>query len=295
MFASRLVSPIRMVTGGQMTSFRSSVRRAAPFLVAIITLLVVGVPVNAQAQLRFDAALGLVDPTAANSQAAPLASRGQEWEARSWRERHPLGFPTLIGTAAGAAIGCWLGAATQTYEEVSCAYLAPPFGLLGAAIGVVPGMVMEKQHENHSLSFNEVRRQVKPGTPVVAFVQGRRETLGRVVAVAGNGLTVRAMDGSTSNMSGREGTWHFRTDSLKNGILIGTAIGAVATVVNYREAGSGAISGVPIWALIGALADRAISHRRLVLNEPSDTSAASFRFEPRLGVHSAGLALHASF
>ena len=226
---------------------------------------------------------------------APADAQAQtQGPEKSWRQRHPVMFDTLIGTAAGAAVGCALGAAS--HSEVSCGYLAAPFGLLGAAIGVVPGLATERRNERNPLSFEDVHRRVKTGTTVV-FVNARGETTaGKVVDVSGDVLTMRSEDGSTRALTSGAGLWHLTSDSLKNGIVIGAAIGGVISVANYKDgAGAGAITGVPIWALIGALADRAFGHQVLTANEEAPGSSATLQVSPWFGKRSGGVALSLGF
>lgn len=236
---------------------------------------------------------------------APMVAYGQDPQTgqqtqngphKTWRHRHPVLFDTLIGTAAGAAVGCALGAAAQDHEDVSCAYLAAPYGLLGAAIGVVPGIVTERRYERDPLSFDELRRHVKPGTTVVVLDASGNKTTGKVVDVTGDSLSLRAGDGSTRTISGDATIWHLTSDSLTNGILIGAALGAAISVANYKDgAGAGAITGVPIWALLGALADRAFGHQRLTANEPGGRSAAIVKVTPWLGKRSSGVSVAVAF
>src|SRR5262245_8768020 len=173
----------------------------------------------------------------------------------SWRGRHPVAFDTLIGTAAGAAVGCALGA--SSHSDLSCAYLAGPYGLLGAAIGVVPGMVTERRNERNPLLPEELRRRVKPGTTLVVVNARGDKTVGKVVDIAGDSVTMRSADGVTTTLAAGTGTWHLTSDSLINGILIGAALGSAIAVVNYKNGApaAGALAGVGIWALIGALTD----------------------------------------
>jgi F0F1-type ATP synthase assembly protein I len=122
----------------------------------------------------------------------------------------------------------------------------------------LPGMITERHHEADALSFADLRQRLKSGTRVI-IVEGRQRTvIGKVVEVSGDSITVRAPDNSSSAVLPGQGTaWHLRTDSLINGTLIGAAFGAVISVANYQNGvGAGAISGVPIWALIGVLTDR---------------------------------------
>ena len=73
---------------------------------------------------------------------------------------------------------------------------------------------------------------------------------------------MRSMDGTTTTLAGQTSTWHLTSDSLKNGMLIGAALGAAVAVFNYKDGASaaGAITGVPIWALIFTLVDRGFKH-----------------------------------
>ncbi len=221
--------------------------------------------------------------------------QNQNGEDQSWRDQHPMLFATLIGTAAGAAAGCALGAARQHAEDVSCPYLMAPFGLLGAAIGSVSGMATERRHERNPVTFAAVKRRVKSGTLVMKVSQGRRETVGRVVDASGDSLVVRAGDGTTTTIAGSTTTWQLRSDSLTNGILIGAGVGTAGAVFNYKDgAGAGALIGVPIWALIGALTDRAFKHERLLV-DAGPARSASIRVIPWFGFRHAGIALHAAF
>lgn len=266
-----------------MTSCRSRSNRLLVFLAGfgVQGLLNLGVPVDAHAQ----APSGVSFPGQTQSGAS----------SKSWRQRHPVLFDTLIGTAAGAAAGCALGAAAHD-SEVSCGYLVAPFGLLGAAIGVVPGLATERRNERDPMSFDELRRRVKPGTAVVVVNPGRARTAGKVLDISGDALTIRAVDGSTATLTSGAATWHLVSDSLKNGIVIGAAVGAVAAVVNYKDgAGAGAITGVPIWALIGALADRAIKHQVVTVDEHAGRPSAFLRLSPWLGKRSGGVALSVAF
>jgi hypothetical protein len=219
-------------------------------------------------------------PATAHAQAQP--------QEKSWRERHPVAFDTLIGTAAGAAVGAALGAKHDA--DVPWPALAAGYGLLGAAIGVVPGMVTERRNERDSLSPDELRRRVKNGTTIVIVnAQGQR-TVGKVVDVSGDSVTMRAADGTTTTVPAARGTWHLTSDSLKNGILIGAAVGSVFAVVNYKDGASagGAVAGVGIWALLGALADRAFGHQVLTATEGATGSSAIFKLTPWLGKRGSG-------
>ena len=227
---------------------------------------------------------------------APATAHAQaQTPEKSWRERHPVAFDTLIGTAGGAAVGAAL--ATRHDADVPWPYLAAGYGLLGAAVGVVPGMVTERRNERDALSANELSRRVKIGTTfVIVNAQGRR-TIGKVVDVSGDSVTMRAADGSTTTMPAGRGTWHLTSDNLKNGILIGAAIGSVSAVVNYKDGApaSGAIAGVGIWALLGALADRAFGHQVLTATEGAMGSSAIFKMTPWLGKGSGGVAFSVGF
>jgi hypothetical protein len=214
---------------------------------------------------------------------------------KSWRERHPVAFDTLIGTAAGAAAGAALGVANDV--DVPWPYLAAGYGLLGAAIGVVPGMVTERRNERDPLSADDLRRRVKNGTTIVIVnAQGQR-TVGKVVDVSGDSVTMRAADGTTTTLPVGRGTWHLRSDSLKNGTLIGAAIGSVAAVVNYKDGApaAGAVAGVGIWALLGALADRAFGHQVLTATDGAIGSSAIFKVTPWVGKRSGGVAFSVGF
>jgi hypothetical protein len=247
------------------------------------------------AGLAVQGVLNLGAAVDAHAQTAPQNQGGAQ--TKSWRQRHPVLFPTLIGTAAGAAAGCALGAAAHGSETTSCGLLAGPYALLGAAIGVVPGMVAERRNERDPLSFNDVRRRVKAGTNVIVVDQSGRQTIGKVVAVAADSLTMRSMDGTTTTVAGQTSTWHLTSDSLTNGMLMGAALGAAVAVFNYKDGASaaGAITGVPIWALIFTLADRGIKHEKLIVNEHPARSAASVKVLPWFGPRSGGIALSVSF
>ena len=263
--------------GNQMTNFRCWTNRSATYLMAF----------------ALSASWSLWAPVDARAQ---TALQNQRTPAKSWREQHPLLFPTLIGTAAGAAAGCALAAAVDNSEEISCGLLAAGYGLLGAAVGVVPGLVTERRNERDPVSFDDVRHRVRAGTNVIG-VQSRRQIAGKVVEVTADSVTMRAMDGTTTTLAGQSSTWHLTSDSLKNGMLIGAAVGAAAAVVNYKDGASagGAITGVPIWALIGTLVDRAIKHQKLVVGEPVSGSSASVKVLPWLGRRSGGIAVSTSF
>ena len=231
----------------------------------------------------------------ARAQTVPLNQGGTQ--TKSWRQRHPVLFPTLIGTAAGAAAGCALGAAAHGSETTSCGLLSGPYALLGAAIGVVPGIVAERRNERDPLPFNDVRRRVKTGTSVIVVDQSGRQTIGKVVAVTADSVTMRSMDGTTTTVAGQTSTWHLTSDSLANGMLIGAALGAAVAVFNYKDGASaaGAITGVPIWALIFTLVDRGFKHEKLIVNEHPARSAASVTVLPWFGPRSGGIALSTSF
>jgi len=214
---------------------------------------------------------------------------------KSWRERHPVAFDTLIGTAAGAAVGGALGAANDV--DVPWPYLAAGYGLLGAAIGVVPGMITERRNERNPVPFDDLQRRVSIGTTIV-FVNARGEkTVGKVVNLGTDSVTMRAADGTTTTLQAGTGTWRVASDSLTNGILIGTAVGAVAAVVNYKDGApaAGAVAGVGIWALIGALTDRAIGHHVLTATEGATASPTTFNVSPWLGKRSGGIAFSVGF
>jgi hypothetical protein len=268
-----------------MISFRIRSNRVVVFLAGLVVqgVLNLGAPAVAHAQ----APSGISSSGQTQSGAPP----------KSWRQRHPVLFPTLIGTAVGAAAGCALGAAAPSSETVSCAFLAPPYGLLGAAVGVVPGMITEKRNERDPLSFDDVRRRVKAGTNVIVIDQSRRQTIGKVVAVAADSVTMRSMDGTTTTLAGQTSTWHLTSDSLKNGMLIGAAFGAAVAVANYKgEANAaGAITAVPIWSLIFTLVDRGFKHEKLIVGEQPASSSASVTLLPWFGPRSGGFALSASF
>jgi hypothetical protein len=267
-----------------MMSCRSRSNRWPVFLAgcAVQAVLHLGVPVAARAQAQSGISSSGQTQSGANS--------------KSWRLRHPVLFDTLIGTAGGAAVGCALGAAAQSSDDVSCGYLAAPFGLLGAAIGVVPGLITERRNERDPLSLEDLQRRVKPGTRVLVMNAGGDPTAGKVVDVSGDSLTLRSEDGTTTTIANAAATWHLRSDSLKNGILIGAALGAAIAVANYKDgAGAGAITGVPIWALIGALTDRAIRHQRLTMNEPAGHASANVTVSPWLAKRSGGFAVAVGF
>ena len=230
----------------------------------------------------------------ARAQAVPPNQGGTPTKA--WRQRHPVLFPTLIGTAAGAAAGCALGASLHGSETTSCGLLAGPYALLGAAIGVVPGMIAERRNERDPLSFDDVRRRVKAGTNVIVVNQSRQQ-VGKVVEVTADSVTMRSMDGTTTTLAGQASTWHLTSDSLTNGMLIGAAFGATVAVFNYKDGASaaGAITGVPIWALIFTLVDRGIKHEKLVVDEHPGSTSASFKVLPWFGPRSGGIALSTSF
>jgi len=265
-------------------SFRSRTNRVVVFL----------------AGLAVQGVLNLGAPAVAYAQTPGLSSSGRTQSGappKSWRQRHPVLFPTLIGTAAGAAAGCALGAAAHTSETVSCGFLAAPYGLLGAAIGVVPGMLAERRNERDPLSFDDVSRRVKTGTNVIVVDQGRRQTTGRVLNVTADSLTIRAMDGTTMTMAGQTSSWHLTSDSLKNGMLIGAAFGAAVAVFNYKDGANaaGAITAVPIWSLIFTLVDRGFKHEKLIVGEQPASSSAAVTVLPWFGPRSGGVALSASF
>ena len=228
---------------------------------------------------------------------AQAALQNQGTPATSWRQQHPMLFPTLIGTAGGAAVGCALAVSLDNQEEIPCPLLAAGYGLLGAAIGSVPGMVAEHRGERDPLSFDEVRHRVKSGTTVIGVDQGGRQIAGKVMDVTADSVTVRATDGTTTTLTGQASTWHLTSDSLKNGILIGAAVGAVAAVLNYKDGAptAGAIAGVGMYTLIGALADRAVRHQKLIVGERAAVTSASIKLLPWFGRRSGGIALTTSF
>jgi hypothetical protein len=257
--------------GNHMMNPRRWFHRPAVYLAAVAVHGVVhlGAPANAQAQ--------------------------SQTPDKSWRERHPVAFDTLIGAAAGAAVGSALGATHDA--DVPWPYLAAGYGLLGAAIGVVPGMVTERRNERDALSPDELRRRVKNGTTIVIVnAQGQR-TVGKVVDVSGDSVTMRGADGTTTTVPAGRGTWHLTSDSLKNGVLIGAALGSVFAVVNYKDGApaAGAAAGVGIWALLGALADRAFGHQVLTATEGAMGSSAIFKLTPWLGKRSGGVAFSVGF
>src|SRR5262245_5965897 len=254
-----------------MMTSRRWFHRPAVYLAAVTVLGVVhlGAPANAQAQSQ--------PPD------------------KSWRERHPVAFDTLIGTAAGAGVGAAL--ATSKNADVPWPYLSAGYGLLGAAIGVVPGMVTERRNERDALTPDDLCRRVKNGTTIVIVnAQGQR-TVGKVVDVSGDSVTMRAADGTTTTVPAGRGIWHLTSDSLKNGILIGAALGSVIAVVNYKDGApaAGAVAGVGIWALLGALADRAFGHQVLTATDGAMGSSAVFRLTPWLGKRSGGIAFSVGF
>ncbi|HEX7796804.1 MAG TPA: hypothetical protein VF456_20720 [Vicinamibacterales bacterium] len=228
--------------------------------------------------------------------APPTANAQTSAPEKSWRERHPVAFATLIGTGAGAVVGCGVGAAASDAEDISCPYLAAPFALLGAAIGVVPGMITERRHEEDALSFDDLSQRLKPGTRVIVVDGGQRTVIGKVAEVSGDSITVRATDNSSTVLPSQGTTWHLRTDSLTNGTLIGAAVGVVISIANYKDgAGAGAISGVPIWALLGALTDRAFGHPVLTATKNVVASSASVHVSPWVGKRSGGIAFSVAF
>src|SRR5262245_43759345 len=190
-----------------MTQIRCWTNRSFVYVVGSVlpAFLSIGAPIDARAQTRFDIVVPAEPVVAAQTTAAQTQGVART---KSWRERHPVAFATLIGTAAGAAVGCGLGAAAPHSDEVSCAYLAAPFGLLGAAIGVVPGMVIERRNQREPLSFDEVQRRVKAGTTVIVVGQGGQQTAGKVVAVATDSLTMRSRDGVPISLRSQPSTWH---------------------------------------------------------------------------------------
>lgn len=268
-----------------MISFRRRSNRVVVFLagLAVQGVLNLGAPAVTHAQTPF-----------------AVSSSGQVQSGappKSWRQRHPVLFPTLIGTAVGAAVGCALGTAAHSSETISCGLLVAPYGLLGAAVGVVPGMITERRYERDPLSFDDVRRRVKAGTNVIVVDQSGRQTVGKVVDVAPDSVTMRSRDGTTTTLAGRTSTWHLTSDSLTNGMLIGAAVGAVAAVVNYKDGANaaGAMTAVPIWALIFTLVDRGFKHEKLIVDEHPAGSPASVKVLPWFGPRSGGIALSASF
>ena len=84
-------------------------------------------------------------------------------------------------------------AAAQSSETMSCGLLAAPYALLGAAIGVVPGMIAERRNERDPLSFDEVRRRVKAEPTSSSLIRvdarpsGRSWSHGRLSHDAGDG------------------------------------------------------------------------------------------------------------
>jgi len=230
---------------------------------------------------------------------APAVAHAQtQTPEKSWRQRHPMAFDTLVGAAAGAAAGCALGATADDSEEYPCALLIGPYALLGAAIGSVPGMITERRNQRDAVSFDELRRRVKRGTRVIVEQGGQRRTVGKVLEVSGDSVIVRSPDDtSTTTLSDRGTTWHLTSDSLNNGILIGAAFGTAVAVFNYKDGAgaAGAIAGVPIWALIGALTDRAFGHPVLTATDGAASRSVSFNVSPWMGKRSGGLSVSLGF
>jgi hypothetical protein len=159
-------------------------------------------------------------------------------------------------------------------------------------------MITEKRNERDPVSFDDVRRRVKAGTNVIVIDQNRRQTVGKVVEVTADSVTIRSIvDGTTTTLAGQTSTWHLTSDSLKNGMLIGAAFGAAVAVANYKgEANAaGAITAVPIWSLIFTLVDRGFKHEKLIVGEQPTSSSASVKVLPWFGRRSGGIALSASF
>jgi len=158
-------------------------------------------------------------------------------------------------------------------------------------------MITERRNERDTVSFDDLRQRLKRGTRVVVEEGGQRKTVGKVLEVSGDSVVVRSPDDTTTTLSNRGTTWHLRSDSLTNGILFGAAFGTAVAVVNYKDGASAAaaMTGVPIWALVGALADRAFGHQVLTATDGAVSKSASFNVAPWIGKRSGGLSVSLGF
>src|SRR5262245_31436788 len=143
-----------------MTQFRWTNRSFYMVGSVLTALLSIGAPTEARAQTRFDIVVPAEPAVAGQTTAGQTQGVART---KNWRERHPVAFATLIGAAAGAAVGCGLGAAAQNSEDVSCAYLAAPFGLLGPPIAFYPAWWQDGATRQGRCRLKEYNVASKPG------------------------------------------------------------------------------------------------------------------------------------
>jgi hypothetical protein len=102
------------------------------------------------------------------------------------------------------------------------------------------------------------------------------EITGRLIRASRQALTIRVLDGrELTLMSGEiQFVWR-RGDRLRNGAIIGGIIGAAGAIGGQStcsdcssEVAAGLLLGVPVWAGIGALIDRAHVGRTLIYRAP---------------------------
>jgi hypothetical protein len=275
-----------------MTNVRCWTNRSVTYLVgfALQSTLSLGAPHRASAQTRFDVT---PDVSAPGGQANPQTQGGGP--SKSWPRRHPVLIATMIGAAAGGVAGCKLGSSGGN-PDVSCEFYVAPFAFLGAGIGLAVGWAASPHTGPIPLSPNNVQRYVKHGQKVVVDKNGRDQTIGKVAEVSGDAITIAYNDGTTKTFGNVALTAQVKPDSLKNGLLIGAAPGALIAAAAYKDgAGAAGMLAIPLWALIGAGVDKLIRHDELIMGDQGGGSSPSIAVLPSLGRRSGGVALSVKF
>ena len=131
-----------------------------------------------------------------------------------------------------------------------------------------------------------LQRILKPSQMVVVTDQMRRETTGTVSALSASSLTL-AEDGEARRTFSEDAVYTIRrTDPLGNGTLIGAVIGAAPAIALLGSCGGspeaagpckaaallGLVIAVPMGALLGRAADRAIGNQEVYYRRPPQTS-----------------------
>lgn len=79
--------------------------------------------------------------------ASPQRQQPARQSSGTWRQRHPLLFPVLLGAGIGASVGAIFGTATWSdnqkgfHRDDAAILYSSLFGLTGAGVGLVIGVV----------------------------------------------------------------------------------------------------------------------------------------------------------
>ena len=212
----------------------------------------------------------------------------------NWARRHPVLLSSMIGAAAGGAAGCAIGSDAPN-PDVSCGFYVAPFAALGAGLGLSVGLLIDALSQEDPTSQHLVYTKIKSGQRVVAFQSGQRSTIGRVIDVSGESFVVADSNGRRTTFANADVKARVTPDSLKNGFLIGSGIGALFAAVAYRDSGAMALVAIPAWALIGAGVDKAIKHDELLLDEHTASSTHTLQVFPWFRPGAGGVALALGF